>query len=192
VALSPPGSIGGQLLLSRGGAPKLGVVYLEGVPAGSWSLPRERALLALRGAQFLPELLVVPVGQTVQIANQDRLNHSPFSLSTARPFEVGRQPPGESHTITFDRPGVIDLFCNIHETMQGVILVVPSTFYALPTEGGNFQLASVPAGHYRLVGYSPEVGQAEQVVLPVEVRPRERTTVRLLLGQPAAAREKRK
>jgi hypothetical protein len=146
----------------------------------------------LRTANFYPDFLVIPVGQTVALANNDRLIHSPFSISATKPFELGRALPGETRTITFERPGVVDLFCNIHDSMQAVIVVVPSTYYALLAPDGSFQVGGVPAGRYRLIGYSPEVSQAEQLSLPVEIHSHERTTLKLQFGQSASSREKLK
>lgn len=172
--------------------PRHGVVYLETAPNGSWTLPKERPQLALRGFNFQPEFVVVPVGQTLQLLNADRLMHGPFSLSPPKTFELGRHAAGETHSLTFDKPGVVDLFCNIHETEQGVVVVVPSTFFSLLAPDGSFQIGGVPPGRYRLIGYSPEAETVSQVV---EVRSRERTVVKLQLGAPGQAafgREKSK
>jgi plastocyanin len=181
-----------MLLLSRGGVPKHAVVYLDGIAAGSWTIPKERVSLSSRAAKFYPEFLVIPVGQSVTISNNDRLVHSPFSISAPRTFDFGREASGETHSLTFEKPGVVDVFCNIHETMQAMIVVVPSTYYALLAPDGSFQLSGVPVGHYRLIGYSPEVLQTEQASQPVDVRPHERTTVKLQFGQPASSGEKQK
>lgn len=191
-SLPTSGTLLGQLLLARGLPPKHGVVYLEGVPAASISLPKERAVLALRSFRFQPDFLVVPVGQTVNVLNQDRVMHSLFSLSAIKPFELAHQAMGETRTLTFDRPGVVDVFCNIHETLQAQIVIVPSTYFAVVGAGGSFELAAVPPGRYRLVGYSPEAGPREQVSQLVEVRPRERNTLRLQFAQPAPSGEKQK
>jgi hypothetical protein len=91
-----------------------------------------------------------------------------------------------------ERPGVVEVFCNIHEAMQATIVVVPSTYYAVIGDGGSFQMVGVPAGRYRLVGYAPEAAPAVEVSVPIEIRPRERTAVTLHLGQPELHREKRK
>lgn len=179
----------GQLLLSSGLPPKYGVVYLEGAPAGSWNPPRERIALSLRGARISPEFFVVVSGQTVQVPNDDRLIHSLFSLSAARPFDLGHQPAGETRTLTMDKPGVVNIYCNVHDSMQALAVVVPSTFYAVTGESGSFQLSGVPAGRYRIVGYSPQAGQLSQ---PVEVRPKERANAKLQFGQPGREPEKRK
>lgn len=183
------GTVAGQLLLGGGAVPKYGVVYLEGVPAGSWSPPRERIALSLRGARIAPEFFVVVSGQTVQVPNDDRLIHSLFSLSAARPFDLGHMPAGETRTLTFDKPGVVNIYCNIHDVMQALAVVVPSTFYAVVGSSGNFQITGVPAGKYRLVGYSPQAGQLSQ---PVEVRAKERTSAKLQFGQSGPGHEPEK
>jgi hypothetical protein len=77
------------------------------------------------------------------------------------------------------RHRALSLFCNIHDTMQGMIVVVPSTFYSQLAPDGSFQIGGVPPGRYRLIGYSPE---AESIAQVVEVRSRERAVIKLLLA----------
>ncbi len=163
------------------------MVYLDGVPAGSFTVPKDRVSLSSRAARFYPEFLVIPVRQSVTIANNDRLIHSPFSLSAPKTFEFEHEASGETRSLSFERPGVVDVFCNIHQTMQAMIVVVPSTYYALLAPDGSFQLSGVPVGHYRLIGYSPEVLKTEQASLSVDIRPHERTTVKLQFGQAVSA-----
>lgn len=178
-------------MLPKGSTPKRSVVYLDGV-TGSAPLLKERILISLRGARLAPEFLVIPVGQTVYFANSDRFPHSLFSISPPRPFELGPLQPGDTRALTFDRTGVVHVFCNMHDAIQGAIVIIPSTYFALPADDGSFQLSGVPAGRYRLIAYTPEAEPAEQVSLPVEVRPRERTTIKLPLGPSAPPREKGK
>lgn len=188
--LPPPGSVSGTLSLLRGSVPKHGVVYLEGAPTGSWTVPRERVQVAVHGAKLQPEFLVVPVGQTVHFSNNDRIMHSPFSISPVRTFELLHLGPGEDRPLSFEHAGTVDVFCNIHESEQAAIVVAPSTFFAMTAPDGSFVLTAVPAGRYRLFAYAPEAGLSDGQV--VDVKPRERTNLRVQFEKTAAPREKGK
>jgi plastocyanin len=145
-------------------APKHAAVWLEGVSAASWSAPKETITISQRGARFNPDFVVLPVGQTVVMPNDDRLIHNVFSVSPAKKFDLGHYPQGESRSVVFDKPGVIDLFCNIHENMHGTVVVAPSTFFAVADATGHFAIARVPAGSYKLNVYSPDGGGAQAQV----------------------------
>lgn len=170
--------ITGRVLGAGGAVPKHAVVYLTDVPQSAWSPPKERATISQRGAQFRPDFLVVSVGQTVDMPNDDRIAHNVFSLSPAKKFDLGHYPQGELRSVRFDKPGVVELFCNIHENMQAVIVVAPSTFFAVVGADGRFELAGVPAGRYGLAAYSPELGQATS---PIELKAGGRATIELAL-----------
>lgn len=173
--------IGGRVLGAGGAVPKHAVLYLEDVPQSVWSPPKERATISQRGAQFRPDFLVVSVGQTVDMPNDDRIAHNVFSLSPTKKFDLGHYPQGELRSVRFEKPGVVELFCNIHENMQAVIVVAPSTFYAVAGADGRFELTGVPAGRYRLAAYSPELGQA---AVPIELKAGGRATIELALKAP--------
>jgi plastocyanin len=147
-----------------GPVPKHAVVWLEGVPAGSWSPPGQTPVMSQRGAKFAPDFLVVVVGQTVKMPNDDRLIHNVFSISAPKKFDLGHYSQGESRSVTFEKPGVIDLFCNIHENMHATIVVVPSTFFAVTDDAGHFVIRGVPAGNYTVRAYSPDAGGASSTV----------------------------
>jgi hypothetical protein len=66
------------------------------------------------------------------------------------PFDVGLYPPGTSRSVVFKRDGVVRVFCNIHQTMSAVIVVLKTPWYAVTNARGNFQIAGVPPGQYRL------------------------------------------
>jgi plastocyanin len=151
---APTGTVEGQL----SPAPKRGVVWLESVPAGAWTAPKDIPTMSQRGARFAPDFLVVTVGQSVTMPNDDRLVHNVFSISPAKKFDLGHYAQGESRTIQFEKPGVIELFCNIHENMHATIVVAPSTFWAQSDADGRFVLRGVPPGAYKLAAYSPDGG----------------------------------
>jgi len=92
--------------------------------------------------------------------------------------------PGESRAVPLERPGIIELFCSLHDAMEAVVVVAPSGLSALTSRGGSYTLTGVPAGRYRAVAYAPEVGQ---VALPLEVRGGERATLHFQVVPPSQA-----
>jgi plastocyanin len=128
------------------------VVYLESAPLGAFEqadLPR--VVMDQRNQTFLPYVLAVPVGTTVDFPNNDSTYHNVFSLSKARRFDLGRYPRGLSRAVRFDRPGVVRVFCEIHSHMSAFILVFAHPYFALTDEGGRYRIERVPPGSYRLV-----------------------------------------
>jgi plastocyanin len=149
--------------------PPHAVAWLEGVPNGAWSVPKETPVVSQRGARFSPDFVVVVAGQNVQMPNDDRITHNVFSVSPAKKFDLGHYPQGESRTVKFDKPGIVELFCNIHENMHATIVIVPSTFYAQPGSDGQAAIAKVPAGSYHLVLWTPDGTQTVPVTVKADV-----------------------
>ncbi len=127
------------------------VVYLETAPLGAFETPLPgRAALDQRNESFVPPLLAVTVGSTVEFPNSDRVYHNVFSLSKARRFDLGRYPRGQSRSVVFDRPGVVRVFCEIHSHMSAFILVFAHRFFAVADAEGRYRIDGVPAGSYTL------------------------------------------
>lgn len=137
--------------------PRRAAIWLEGVPASAWTVPRPVTIYQ-KGARFNPDFLIIAAGQTVELPNDDRIAHNVFSISPAKKFDLGHYPQGESRQVRFETPGVVDLFCNIHENMHATVVIAPSTFFAASGAEGHFTIAGVPPGSYRVVAYSPEAG----------------------------------
>jgi plastocyanin len=160
------------------------VVMLEG---GSLpSKPPVTAVLDQRNIHFDPDLIVVPVGSTVEFPNWDPIFHNVFSLSKAQPFDLGYYPRGQNRSVKFNRAGIVQVYCHIHANMYAAIVVVSSPWYAKPASDGSFSWSDVPAGHYRLTAWHkiaglhttyvdvPETGAVDvkiQVPIDVEQRP---------------------
>jgi plastocyanin len=102
-----------------------------------------------RNRQFAPHLLVVPVGSTVSFPNFDAIYHNVYSVSEAKPFDLGVYKNGQTRELVVDKPGVIHLECNIHENMSAYIVVVAEPYHAV-ADAGRFNFHSVPPGRYRL------------------------------------------
>ena len=97
-----------------------------------------------------PHVLVVPVGSTVSFPNHDPFNHNVFSLSEANPFDLGLYGRGETRSVRFTRPGVVQIYCNVHAQMSAVVVVRDTPWFTQPSSDGSFSLPSVPPGPYLL------------------------------------------
>ncbi len=107
--------------------------------------------MAQKNRHFEPELLIIPAGSDVQFPNADPIFHNIFSLSPTRPFDLGYYPKGESRTVRFSRPGIVQVYCHVHPNMYGAIVVVSSRWFGKPSSDGIFSWADVAPGKYRLM-----------------------------------------
>ena len=131
------------------------VVYLEEVPAGTVPPGSRPPTLVMRqeGMEFVPHVLPVVRGETVEFLNADPLFHNVFSLSKPSTFDLGRYPSGRSKSVRFTEPGVVKVFCHIHSDMSAVVLVLDNAFYASPSRDGRYVLPRVPPGTYRVTAW---------------------------------------
>jgi plastocyanin len=151
---SRAGAVSGvvRTLVRSGTAGATVVVYAEpiGVPAARQP---GRFTLRQKNKTFVPRVLGVPTGSSVEFPNDDIIFHNVFSLSGPQPFDLGLYRSGESPTRTFTQPGTYRVFCNIHPQMSALIVVVPTPHVALTDRDGRYVL-DLPAGRYRLTASS--------------------------------------
>jgi plastocyanin len=133
----------------------LSVVYLDSAPRGAFEQPEAgHAIMNQRNETFVPHVLAIGVGTTVDFPNGDRIFHNVFSLSKPAPFDLGRYAAGRSKSVRFDRPGIVRVFCEIHSHMSAFILVFGHPFFTTTDAEGRFRLDNVPAGTYNLVAWN--------------------------------------
>jgi plastocyanin len=113
---------------------------------------------------FEPRVLGVPVGTTVDFPNHDPIFHNAFSYSKAKRFDLGKYGKGKSASVTFDKPGVVQIFCDIHSNMSAWVYVVPSAHVVQPGRDGEFVLRGVPAGTHTIEIWHPERGTERRTV----------------------------
>ena len=145
------------------------VVYLERAPQGAFEVPppRGHAVLDQRNQSFVPYVLAVEVGTTVDFPNRDRTYHNVFSLSKPKRFDLGRYPRGESRSVRFDQPGVVRVFCEIHSHMNAFILVFAHRYFATTDGEGRYRIDDVPPGAYTVAVWNDgEVRTTRSVRVP--------------------------
>ncbi len=146
-------SLTGTSLSSPGKLSERAVVYLESddLNQGPYVSSAKTPSLDQRNLQFHPQVLPVMVGTKVEFPNRDNLFHNVFSYSQAKEFDLGRYPKDDSRSVTFDRPGVVRVYCDIHSHMSATILVLKHPYFTSPDDSGVYVLSRVPPGRYKVV-----------------------------------------
>ena len=124
------------------------VIWLES--AQPVKVTPTRAETSTENKQFLPHVLVVPAGSTVAFPNHDAFNHNVFSLSPEGRFDLGFYGRGEAKSTTFNRAGIVRVYCNVHAQMSAFVVVRDNPWFAQPGGDGSFTIRDVPPGAYVL------------------------------------------
>jgi plastocyanin len=131
------------------------IVYLDSAPRGAFETSDGgHAVMDQRNESFVPHVLAITTGTTVDFPNSDRLYHNVFSLSKPKTFDLGRYAAGHSKSIRFDRPGIVRVFCDIHSHMNAYILVFSHPFFALTDSDGRYRIDNVPSGTYGIFAWN--------------------------------------
>jgi plastocyanin len=125
------------------------VVLVEGpaVPAKDGA---PHVIVEQRDQTFVPHVVAVAVGTTVDFPNHDPMLHNVFSASLAKKFDLGMYDRGETKSVTFDTPGVVRIGCNVHPKMQAFVVVHTNPYVAVSKSDGSYTVSGVPAGSYQL------------------------------------------
>lgn len=125
------------------------VVYFDPAPRAAFDARDEpRARIDQRNETFVPHILAIVAGTTVDFPNSDLTYHNVFSLSRARSFDLGRYAVGKSKAVRFDRPGIVRVFCEIHSHMSAFVLVFAHRYFAVTDHDGSYRIDNVPPGTY--------------------------------------------
>lgn len=125
-------------------------VWLEPLGGQTLQTSARTVKIVQRQKRFVPHIVAVPVGSTVDFPNADLIFHNAFSNFAGQPFDVGLYPPGTSQKVRFVREGIVRVFCNIHPTMSAVIVVAPTPYVVVSTKDGKFSIEGVEPGEYRM------------------------------------------
>jgi plastocyanin len=149
------------------------VVYLESAPSPAFD-EREpvRMQMDQRNETFYPHVLAVTVGSIVDFPNSDSTYHNVFSLSKAKRFDLGRYARGKSKPVTFDHPGVVRVFCDIHSHMSAFILVFNHPYFATTDSDGRYRIDNLPPGTYSVVAWHEgEARDTRSITIPPQGGP---------------------
>lgn len=127
-------------------------------------------VMAQRNIAFDPHVLIVPVGSSVTFPNRDKVRHHVYSVSRTKKFDLKLYGRDETRSVVFDQIGVVAVGCNIHDAMNGVIIVVDTPFAAQTDANGHAILTGVPAGSASARLWHPSIRAPENMIVqPVTV-----------------------
>ena len=144
------------------------VVYLETAPRAAFDQREEpRARLDQRNEAFVPHVLAIVAGTTVDFPNNDTTYHNVFSLSPTKSFDLGRYAVGRSKSVKFDRPGIVRVFCDIHSHMSAFILVFAHRHFAVTDDDGRYRIDNVPPGPYTVIAWNESAPtDSRRIIVP--------------------------
>jgi len=154
------------------------VLYLEERFSNSFDAPEKNPVILQADETFVPHVLPVIRGTTVNFPNGDPFFHNVFSLSSAKSFDLGRYPKHQVRSVRFDRPGIVKVFCHIHSHMSAVVLVFEHPYFAAVDAQGRFKIENLPPGNHELVAWHERLKPQKQTVT---LRPGAETRVDLVL-----------
>jgi len=128
------------------------VVYVEAVAGKTFPAPKDHPVMDQKGLVFVPHIMVVLQGTTVDFLNSDTVQHNVYWTGTSTDKKasknLGTWPKGEKRSFTFDKAGVVPVLCNVHPEMAGYVIVSPTPYFSETDDSGNYKIKDVPDGSY--------------------------------------------
>jgi plastocyanin len=143
-------------------------VYVDVIPDKKFDAPKDHVVIDQRKMAFIPHVVAVQQGTTVEFLNSDPVGHNVYwpSISGNKKLShnLGTWPKGDKKPFQFNDLGVASLLCNVHPEMSGYVVVVPTPYFAVTDKDGNFEIKNVPAGKYTLKTWSEDGKPTTQAV----------------------------
>ena len=143
-------------------------VYVDVIPDKKFDAPKEHIVIDQRKMAFIPHVVAVQQGTTVDFLNSDPVGHNVYwpSISGNKKLShnLGTWPKGDKKPFQFNDLGVASLLCNVHPEMSGYVVVVPTPYFAVTDKDGNFEIKNIPAGKYTLKTWSEDGKPTTQAV----------------------------
>lgn len=152
-------------VVSEDGGVQHGFVYVKNPPAGDHPVPSEPAVLDQVGCMYVPHILGMRAGQTLNVKNSDETTHNIRSFpKTNKPFNISQPAPGIRER-EFPEPEMeIKVKCDFHPWMTAYVFSMEHPFFAVTDENGNFSIAGLPDGEYTLVAWHEVWGEQEAAI----------------------------
>jgi len=143
-------------------------VYVDAIPDKKFDAPAAKPVMDQTKMTFVPHVMVVQAGTTVEFLNSDPVGHNVYwpSISGNKKLShnLGTWPKGEKKGFQFNDLGVASLLCNVHPEMSGYVVVVPTPYFAVTDKNGNYEIKNVPPGKYTLKTWSEDGKVTTQAV----------------------------
>src|SRR5215472_8286134 len=159
----------GDLMVSSTNGIRNVVVSLHGVPVGSKPpVNGEPVKMDQKQCVFVPRVVIIPAGGTVEFLNSDRLLHNVRSSGKENPPFNRAQPHGRTISFVFKQPEILRVDCDLHSWMRGWVVVAEHPFYTVTNDQGEFILENVPRGKYTLQVWQESLGKVTQELIVVD------------------------
>jgi len=172
------GNISGTVTAQGLRTPSNILVYVVNGPTVATDLSKTKFIMDQRNLTFIPHILPILAGSPVQFPNNDSVNHNVFSLSRTKNFNLGSYKQGESKTVVFDKPGIVEVRCDVHAEMLAYIMVMKSPFWAITDDAGRFRMPDpeslqqngltgirdIPAGSYVINTWHEKLASRKKTV----------------------------
>lgn len=139
------------------GVSGVSVVYVEAVPGKTFPAPTQHITIDQKGLMFVPHIVAVEQGTSVDFLNSDSVAHNVFWISISGNKKLGHNlgtwPKGQKQAFKFDNPGVVALLCNVHPEMSAYVIVSPTPYFAETDKSGEFKIENVPDGAYTVTAW---------------------------------------
>lgn len=139
------------------------VVFIQNAPRHP-ELPVRRARILQENETFIPRVVAITRGSTVDFPNGDPFFHDVFSLSRSATFDLGSYPKGQTKSHVFRRAGLVKVYCHLHSHMSASIMVFDHPFFTIPKPDGTFALEAIPAGTYQIGAWHERIGEHRQAI----------------------------
>ena len=143
-------------------------VYVDVIPDKKFDAPKDPVVIDQRKMAFVPHVVALQQGATVEFLNSDAVGHNVYwpSISGNKKLahNLGTWPKGEKKPFQFNDAGVAALLCNVHPEMSGYVVVTPTPYFAVTDKDGNFEIKNIPAGKYTLKTWSEDGKPTTQAV----------------------------
>jgi plastocyanin len=159
-ALAQGGTIKGKVDVTPAKYLEDSVVYLKEVKG---SYPPKAHALDQKGMRFVPHILIVTEGDTVNFLNHDNVAHNVYSPDNEG-YNLGTFKQDEKRSHTFTKPGVYSQLCSIHPEMLGYIFVGQNPYAAAIDKKGAYEIKDVPPGTYKLAVWNAKLKAPDKAV----------------------------